>query len=1156
MLDKFGITLGTFEMLEPIGSGGMGSVWRGRHRRLGYPVAVKTLSHKVLEVPEGLALFHREVRTQASLHHPGIAKIFDYGVLPAEAEAMGSRLTAGNPYLVMEYADAGTLRDVEVDGWMQMRTVFLEVLAALAHAHARQYIHRDVKPENILVFGAHEGARRRYKLADFGLTHMRQHTDGEPPAVSAAAGSPLYMAPEQIRGHWRLLGSSTDLYQLGCVAFEMLSGRPPYVGTLVPRIAIQHLEAPVPALEPRMAVPDGIAAWVERLMAKEPRARFRCAADAAQALRALDAADPAKPTQARITSTWKRADDEASTTETDADDRPADVGPADVGLGLFGLREVPFIGRAAQRDALWEELRRAAATNRPRAVVVRGASGTGKSRLAEWVAQRAHEVAGCQVLRALHEHNGAPFAGLRAMVESWLQSWGAERGEVWELARRHIVTGEPEAGQRQAGQRKADKKPSFAADDARALTELLRPTDDDASSDDGPSFQLSSRAERLVFLGRLLRHLSTSRPTIVWLDDVQWSAEAAAFTEHYLDRVGEGPVLFLLTVRDDEVCAQPAASERLARLETRVDVEPLQLLPLEADEHRRLLERLLPLQPDLADLVHRRTEGRPLFAVQLVGAWVDDGVLEAQPSGFGLTQPADDLLPDDIHDLWMSRLQATLAHLGAEQRDEAMRSLELAATLGRQIDPVEWRAACREAGISPAAGLLENDMVERRLIMRDADGLAFVHGMLVESLQRHSRQEGRAKMHHRACARAMEELEGTHVGATHERQANFWLAAGELQCALEPMRHAAVDAQNRGDYQRLATLLDRRMEVIDELGLPDEARARVENWLMRVELLRVRGKLEEASALIDRAREVTRRQGFNELLFDVEYYRGYLHLSRGQADAALTAANAAIEAADEAHDTARGYYLRAHVAGNLLQRFDEAETYYQKARDIFEADDSPQAVLKCEMNLATVLSDTGQHDLAEAYHKRLQQRARETGNRFVEARVTNSLGEIARARGDWATARDHYGRFRELNQANGSPANVAIAELNIALCDLGAADFEAASTRFEALVDEFERLGWETLLGHVFLGASVCAAGQQRWEAWQEYFRRTGENLATHSRRSADQLWLAEQSAEWADRRGRGDLARRAYELAASIGETIGENERAEEARRKARRHD
>lgn len=105
-----------------------------------------------------------------------------------------------------------------------------------------------------------------------------------------------------------------------------------------------------------------------------------------------------------------------------------------------------------------------------------------------------------------------------------------------------------------------------------------------------------------------------------------------------------------------------------------------------------------------------------------------------------------------------------------------------------------------------------------------------------------------------------------------------------------------------------------------------------------------------------------------------------------------------------------------------------------------------------------------------------------------------------------SNAKGHYRRFRQLNRANGSPANVAIADLNIALCDLGAAEFDAAASRFEELVDEFRRLGWETLLGHVFLGLTVCAAGHEAWEAWEVQFQRATENFATHSRRSADQL--------------------------------------------------
>src|SRR5262245_24170105 len=139
------------------------------------------------------------------------------------------RFVAGSPFLAMELANVGSLREhaTPVD-YPSVRHLLLQLLDALAHAHARGVLHRDVKPGNVLIFEDDLG-RRAVKLADFGLAHAlgRCPVDGE---LSATAGTPTYMAPEQHQGAWREFGPWTDLYALGCTAFRLVQGRPPFEG--------------------------------------------------------------------------------------------------------------------------------------------------------------------------------------------------------------------------------------------------------------------------------------------------------------------------------------------------------------------------------------------------------------------------------------------------------------------------------------------------------------------------------------------------------------------------------------------------------------------------------------------------------------------------------------------------------------------------------------------------------------------------------------------------------------------------------------------------------------------------------------------------------------------------------------------------------------
>ncbi|MFZ5480967.1 MAG: serine/threonine-protein kinase, partial [Myxococcota bacterium] len=277
--------LGAFAVEEPIGRGGAATVWRGRHRRSGLPVAIKVLD--VAEPQEA------EVRAVAGLDHPNVVLLFDHGVLPD-----GS----GRPWLAMELA-RGTLANAAPLPWPDLRDVLERLLSALAHAHARGVFHLDLKPANVLL-----GCRRGewepaedplsgLRLADFGIAR-RVRTGERDPAHGAIVGTPAYMAPEQARGQRHRTGPWTDLYALACTAWELASGAPPFDGDSPTEILQAHVVREPPPLRNRVPVPAGFAGWLAWLLEKEPRDRALRAADAAEALRALPEDDWVEPVAA------------------------------------------------------------------------------------------------------------------------------------------------------------------------------------------------------------------------------------------------------------------------------------------------------------------------------------------------------------------------------------------------------------------------------------------------------------------------------------------------------------------------------------------------------------------------------------------------------------------------------------------------------------------------------------------------------------------------------------------------------------------------------------------------------------------------------------------------------------------------------------------
>lgn len=251
---------GRYQLIERIAAGGQGEVWRAEDATLGRTAAVKVLRAEFADHVEFRERFRREAQHAASLSHPGIAQVFDYDE--------GDDGTA--PYLVMEYVDGESLSDtIAREAPLSSDRVLDIVIAAasaLSAAHAAGLVHRDVKPGNLLL--SRDGS---VKITDFGIARA---VDASPLTRSGLLiGTPLYLAPEQATG--QTATSASDLYALGIIVFEMLTGAPPYEGPAT-AVLLAHRDTPLPPLPP--SVPAEVADLVRALTAKDPAARPQPAA--------------------------------------------------------------------------------------------------------------------------------------------------------------------------------------------------------------------------------------------------------------------------------------------------------------------------------------------------------------------------------------------------------------------------------------------------------------------------------------------------------------------------------------------------------------------------------------------------------------------------------------------------------------------------------------------------------------------------------------------------------------------------------------------------------------------------------------------------------------------------------------------------------------
>jgi serine/threonine-protein kinase len=284
---------GRYHVQRTLGQGGMAAVYLAQDRELERPVAVKVLAEHLANDDAFRQRFLREARMAAKLSHPNVVHVYDQGD------------ENGRPFIVMEYVDGVTLGDeLRRQGPLAPARVVdlaLQICGGLEHAHASGLVHRDIKPGNLLL--REDGT---VKIADFGIARAAQAT--KLTQIGSVLGTAAYLAPEQASAE--PVTAAADIYSLGCVLFELLTGRTPYVFETLPELVVkQREEAITPIRELRPDVPAELEAAVMHCLARNPEYRPASAAALAQE---LAAGSPEPPTEALPTPSGVRATDVAT----------------------------------------------------------------------------------------------------------------------------------------------------------------------------------------------------------------------------------------------------------------------------------------------------------------------------------------------------------------------------------------------------------------------------------------------------------------------------------------------------------------------------------------------------------------------------------------------------------------------------------------------------------------------------------------------------------------------------------------------------------------------------------------------------------------------------------------------------------------------------
>jgi DNA-binding NarL/FixJ family response regulator/tRNA A-37 threonylcarbamoyl transferase component Bud32 len=263
---KSGTVLGTnYIIQEAVGTGGMSTVYRGTHKLMQRTVAIKVLHRHLLGKIVEVSRFHQEAKAASFLNHPNIITIYDFGITGEQ-----------QPYLVMDFIDGYSFQQLvahEKVDLPRLVGIFIQICDALAHAHKRAIVHRDLKPSNIMVLKDDEG-HDLVKLVDFGIAKLLMDNELRLTKSGDVCGTPVYMSPEQCKAE--PMDARSDIYSLGCVMYEALAGKPPFLCNSAYETMSAHVNEPpsrLPFLAPDKKIPDELEGMIFKMLEKKPGAR-------------------------------------------------------------------------------------------------------------------------------------------------------------------------------------------------------------------------------------------------------------------------------------------------------------------------------------------------------------------------------------------------------------------------------------------------------------------------------------------------------------------------------------------------------------------------------------------------------------------------------------------------------------------------------------------------------------------------------------------------------------------------------------------------------------------------------------------------------------------------------------------------------------------
>ena len=1032
------ILAGRYQVRREIGRGGMGIVYLCRDLIADERIALKLLIRPGMKMrPEDAWWFQEEARALASLSHPAIVRARDFGTLED-----------GTPYLAMDAVPGRSLHEwiylAHTDGllpWPIVWTTVDQVLGALAHAHARGVIHGDLKPSNVLLDVPPDGAEATAHVLDLGLAWLMQdrvdhRLDGgqeAEPTVRWGAGTPGWMAPEQIRFAAPHIGPPTDLYALGCILFALLSDREPYVGSNDELLQL-HKSAAVPEPSIPPGVPPEAGAFVMRLMAKRPWHRFEYAAEARRAWRKLAPAGGASTTPLPLTS-LRRGPLPTSVAAASSREAVFAGEPQPTTTGLLNLRPSPFVARGFERARLLEIAADLIERGGHRLVLLSGDAGVGKSRLCEWLCEEVHERGMMVPLRARYRKIAAPLDGIIGAVTAHYRLERADREivekvlmNVWD-----VPANDEDEKTWVAATAEWIRPAALGEGGPRGDAAGPPPRPSHALGASGKRFALDRPELRWLIIRRVLERIGHKRPILLWMDDLHHTASTTI--EGLLALHRDAPHLGLMivaTVRTEAVESDPRAAAMIESTVTGLGGERMEVAPLSPQQTHALLRETLPLDDAAVTEAAARSKGNPLFALQLVHAWAMGGHMELKGGRYSVPKQSLEVRAATTADLWEERLRAL---------PEPLRKGALAAAaLGGDIRRDVLAALLGAIGVDPDAAILA--MKRAQILLATADRLRWPHALLQEHLLAQIFRQPDASQIFRAAAAAL----ARHPTASsrrivRHRVVNLIRARALVEAAALLHGHTARLWGKTRDAS--ATLRD--LALLDERLEGAEAAVHL-RW--RAEALRHEGRIEDARREAEEARRL-----FEEL--------------------------------DDAKSQAHCLRLLGHIASDLGAPA-QGRRLVMRARAIFEELGGEHGEAQCEVVIGEIDFLLGDHGTARQILSSASERFLKCGDWLGRAQCLLLQGWVEQSGGSPTFARELMRTARADFDAIGYRLGIAQCDLTLAHADhrdgdLAEARAGAVGARqsFRDLANPRGEAGSERLLSMIALDSGSASAAEE-----------------------------------------------------------------------------